>query len=208
MKIIRLTIKQKVNFNQLFLLIFFTLIIQAGCAFDVGISPPSKLNFAHLEPINLQIGKIQIKNNLQQNMNGNQEIQLVSSLMASIENWAANRLKPVGGKTADRLMLSINNLSAIKTNLILDKSFSGLFLAQQSHGYAFKISVSLEVLGQTGEQKAISEIVITKKTTTPEGLTVNERERLLLKVQKKIMLEFDQALVLNISKYFFNWLEK
>ena len=208
MTLLRTIVNQKVDSYQLFLLAFFVSIILAGCTVDRGVSGPSKLNFSDLEPINLRISEVEIKSNLQQNIDGNQEVELVNSLMNSITDWVAIRLKLVGIQTADRLVVSINNLKAVKTDLILDKSFSALFQAQQSHSYFFKMSVSLEVLGQSGEQRAASKIEITRTATTPEGLTINERERLLVEVQKKIMSEFDKIMVFNISEYFFNWLEE
>ena len=94
-----------------------------------------ELTFGHLPTIELNVAKIKFDNRYTPPLKSpNVEHLFPTPLGKVLNQWASNRLKPVGGSDAGRLIIS--DASVAETALKKDTSFTGTFTKQQSHRYA------------------------------------------------------------------------
>ena len=192
-----------------FLNLFRFIIVSAalsGCAMEVDSFSQFQLTFFNLPSVKLKVNQINSQTALVEIAKNDIGVRLPLYPVKVLEQWAKHRLKPVGSKNREVLRFIIKEASVIETSLKPDYSIKGIFRGQNSHKYVFAFEAVIQIIGRSGNILASSSAKVTRSITIPEGLSLSERELLLLNVIDKLMSQFDQEMLINISKFFEKWL--
>jgi hypothetical protein len=95
----------------------------------------------------------------------------------ALKRWVEDRIKPNG--TNGTLRVLINDASATETPLPRDPNASQLFNTEQTERVDMSINVALQILDERQFVKAEVTGQATRSRTLPEGIKLNQRDRIL-----------------------------
>lgn len=180
----------------------------AGCS---SAEPPSgrlpEMTFAHLRPYSLDVARVEVVPDYAP-PSGPRHIE--ETMPVSPENalrrWVQDRLRPIGSQGTLRVL--VHDASATETALPTDKGFSGMFKTEQASRVDVTLSVTLEVLDS--QQSVLSDIntTVSRSRTTPEGMKLNERDRLLYDLVEELMKDYNMQVDQEIPTVFSRWLAR
>jgi len=116
------------------------------------------------------------------------------------ESWARNRLRAVG--TRDVATATITDASVIETALPKDQSFSGAFTRQLDTRYDASVAMTVEIRDERGALLRSATARAQRSVTTVEGTTLDERDRILYRLETELMAELDRELERQIRDHF------
>lgn len=176
------------------------LLVLAACQAPVLPPPLPALTYSHLEPINLDVGRIEIVEKYVPPLKApNVEHDFPTSPATAMRQWGKDRLRAVGEIRTARLV--IKDASAIETELETKGGLRGILTKDQSERYDVKLDVDLEIRGEDGIAVAFANAVVTRSTTVTEGLSLSERERVYHELTEGLMEEINSKLEKNIRQF-------
>lgn len=176
------------------------LLVLAACQPPVLPPPIPDLTFSHLEPINLDVGRIEIVEKYVPPLKApNVEHDFPTSPATAMRQWAKDRLRAVGEIGTARLV--IKDASAIETKLETKGGLRGALTKDQSERYDVMLDVDLEIRGENGSAVAFANAVVTRSTTVSEGISLSERERVFHDLTESLMEEVNSKLEKNIQQF-------
>lgn len=174
-----------------------------------NVKPPMQklpeISFANLRPISLDVGQLEIVSDYAPPGRApNIEHLMPVSPGGAAERWAQDRLKPVG--TTGYARVTIKDAKVVATALKVDKGVTGLFKHEQEERYDANLDVAVEILDQR-HLPIGSEVVAraTRSRTVPEGMTINERDRVLYEISESLARDIDQQMDGLIRSYLARW---
>lgn len=176
------------------------LLVLAACQAPALPPPLPELTYSHLEPINLDVGRIEIVEQYVPPLKApNVEHNFPTPPATAMRQWAKDRLRAVGEIRTARLV--IKNASAIETKLETRGGLRGAFTKDQAERYDVTLDVVLEVRSERGSAVAFANAVVTRSKTVPEGLSLSERERVFHEMTEDVMEEVNSELEKNIRQF-------
>ena len=121
----------------------------------------------------------------------------------ALENWARDRLKPVGH--AGQAVFTIRNASVIQTELPTQQGITGAFTTQPSERYDLSIQASLTII-ENGLQVRTATVTTTRSQSLLQGITPNDRDRAFYDMTKAAMADFDKQMESEIRNTFGDYL--
>lgn len=181
------------------------LLVLAACQAPVLPPPLAQLTYSHLDPINLDVGRIEIVEQYVPPLKApNVEHTFPTPPATVMRQWAKDRLHAVGEIRTARLV--IKDASAVETALATTGGLRGAFTKDQSERYDVTLDVVLEVRNERGSAVAFANAVVTRSKTVPEGLSLDERERVFHEMTATAMEEVNSELEKNIRQFLVQYL--
>ena len=178
----------------------------AACTSQVAERPRLDLRFTHLLPITLAVSGLRIESTYVAPMHApNVDHEFPVPPLQALKNWGHDRLRTIGGST-DRLVMVIDNASAVHDRLRTDRKLTGLFKDEQADRYRVQVAAHLEIQGPDGRRRAVASATASRSITTPEGATLNQREQIWYDTTAALMTDFDDEMERQIRRYMAAWI--
>ena len=162
------------------------------------------ISFAGKPPISLDVGQLEIVPEYQSPAKRPNIEQLMPvSPEAATVKWAQERLRPVGRTGSARVV--IKDAHVVEVSLKTDKSISGLFKDEQAERYDAVLDVAVQI--QDERHLTIADVLAraTRSRTVSEGVTLNEREKVLHEITEGLIRDIDSQMEGLIHSYLSRW---
>lgn len=178
----------------------------AGCQNTPPVQKLPDISFADKRPFNLDVGQLEIvpeyvspatKPNVEHLMPVNPENATV--------RWAQDRLRPVGRSGFARVV--IKDARVVSVPLQTDKGFTGMFKEQQAERYDGSLDVAIEILDERHMHVADVVARATRTKTVAEGVSLNERDRVLYEITESLIRDVDSQMDGLIRTYLSRWVQ-
>jgi hypothetical protein len=185
---------------------FVMALAAAGCS---STKPPvqklPEISFADKKPIALDVGRLEIVSEYTSPLHSpNVEHLMPVSPEAAAQRWAQDRLKPMGRTGTARVV--IKDAHVFEKGLKTDKGFTGLFKTEQEYRYDAALAVAVEILDERGFPTADTMATATRSRTAPEGITINERDRILYDISETMIRDIDSQMDTLMRSYLGRWI--
>ena len=180
------------------------LLVLAACQAPASPPPLEALTFSHLDPINLNVARIEIDERYVPPLKSpNVEHIFTTSPAKAMRQWAKDRLRLVGDAGVVRLV--IRDASAVETKLEVRKGLRGAVTRDQSERYDVELDVVLEILDDGGRQLAFANAEATRGQTVSEDISIYDREAAFLELVRLLIEDVNVQLEKNISQFLVNY---
>jgi hypothetical protein len=168
--------------------------------------PP--ISFANQQPIRLNVAELEVVSEyVPPGRAPNYEHLMPVSPGAAIERWAVDRLKPVGPRGSGIARVTIKDARVIEVPLKTDKGVTGMFKKEQEARYDGSLQVVVEILDSRHLPVGADVLASSSHTrTVPEGMTMNERDRVLYDLSETMAKDIDRQMGPLIRNYLGRWL--
>jgi hypothetical protein len=164
----------------------------------------AEISFANKRPISLNVGQLEIVPEYQSPAaRPNVEHLMPTSPEAATVRWAQDRLRPVGRSGSARVL--IKDARVVEITLKTDKSFTGMFKEEQAERYDAVLDVAIQILDERHLPVADVLARATRSRTVPEGISLNERDRILHEVTESLIRDIDSQMDGLIRSYLSRW---
>lgn len=171
-----------------------------SCAQPLPSDPLPELTFAHLEPIELAVGSIEIVEVYIPPLKApNVEHTFSISPQDAARRWAEQKLRAVGGDGQARFL--IQDAAVVETALETEEGIRGAFTTNQSERYDATIEVTLEIRDDRGFQRAFATARAERSQTVPEDLTVRERQIAFFELTEGLMADLIAELETQVGQH-------
>ncbi|MDO8607806.1 MAG: hypothetical protein Q7R40_14810 [Phaeospirillum sp.] len=163
-----------------------------------------EISFSNLRPFSLDVGQLEIVSEyVAPGRSPNIEHQMPVSPEGAAQRWAQDRLRPMGKSGFARVV--IRDAKVVEVPLSIDKGISGAFKKEQEMRYDAALDVAVQILDP--RHMVIAETVAraTRSRTVAEGITLNERDRLLYDISEGLAKDIDEQLSQLIRNYLGRW---
>lgn len=165
--------------------------------------PP--VSFRGEKPFVLNIAKVEIVTRYQaSSIAPHIEYEVPVSPENALKRWIEDRIQPRG--TSGILRVIINDASATETPLAKNPDESDLFTKRQISRIDMSIDVALQMLDERQFVKAEVTGKASRSRTLPEGLKLNERDRILYDMVVDLIKGAGSQLDSQIQNTFGNWM--
>lgn len=159
------------------------------------------LHFTERPPLRLDVASVDVRNDYQTPFRApNVEHEFPVSPGHAAENWARDRLKPVG--QSGRALFIIHNAAVVETELPKSEGISSTFTAQRSERYDLTLQVTLQIIDATGLVARSTDVTPTRSQTTLDDITPNQRDQTWYDMTKATMADFDRQMESEIRNNF------
>ena len=164
-----------------------------------------EISFANLRPFRLDVGQLEIVSEyVAPGRSPNVEHLMPVSPEGAAQRWAQDRLKPMGRAGFARVL--IKDAKVVEVALATDKGLSGAFKKEQEARYDASLQVAVQILDARHMVVAETIAQATRSRTVPEGMTLNERDRILYDISESLAKDIDQQMSQLIPNYLGRWL--
>lgn len=181
-------------------------LVLAACS---AVNPPAprfpELTFTDQPPFAFDVGRVEVVSQFHPPATAPHiEYDMPVSPESAVKRWVQDRLKPVGRSGILRVV--IRDASATETPLKTDTGVKSVFEKQQVARVDMSVDVSLQILDE--RQFVVSEVTskVERNRTEPEGMKLNERDKLLYDMVADLMKAFNSGIDPNIRDTFGRWL--
>lgn len=164
------------------------------------------ISFAHKQPIMLNIAELRIDPQYQPpGRKPNIEHVMPVSPEAAAVRWAQDRLRPMGAAGSGAARMIISDARVIEVPLPVEKGVTSLFKEQQAERYEGFLDVSIQILDQ--RNLPIADVVAraTRTRSVPQGISLNERDRVLHQMTEDLITDIDNQMDGLIRTYMARW---
>lgn len=167
-------------------------------------TPPAarlpELGFAHLPPIRLDVGSIDVVQAYNPPMRApNVEHQLPVSPATAAERWARDRLQAGGSRGVARF--TVLDASVTERPLETKKGITGFFTTEPAERYEATLDVGLDILGPAGERLAQIEARANRVAAIAEDASLNQRQRAQFELVESLMHDLNAELERQIQRH-------
>lgn len=177
----------------------------SACDSRPGGSLPPYISFSDKRPIQLDVGQLEITPEYQSpGRLPNIEHLIPISPEAGTVRWAQDRLRPMGRSGYARVL--IKDAHVVESQLPVDKGVSGLFKEQQAQRYEANLEVAVQILDE--RHMPVADVVAraSRVKSVPEGLSLNERDRILTELTESLVRDIDSQMDGLIHSYMGRWI--
>ena len=172
----------------------------AGCAMTPPTQTLPELTYAHLQPILLRAGTLDIVSDYKPTIAApNVEHKMATSPDKALRRWAADRLDLAGGP--DYARLSIIDASVVETRLATQGGLKGAFISEQAERYQANLKVKLEIIGPGNVPRGFATTEASRSITVSEDASLNQREQVWFNLVEALMNDFNSEFEKNIAAY-------
>jgi hypothetical protein len=164
-----------------------------------------EISFANQRPISLDVAQLEIvPEYVSPGRSPNVEHLMPVSPEGAAVRWAQDRLRPVG--TTGSAQVVIKDAKVVETALKTDKGVTGVFKKEQEARYDGSLDVQIRILDE--RHMPVADVVAraTRSRTVPEGITINERDRVFYEISEALAKDIDSQLSQLIPTYLARWL--
>mgnify|MGYP006919315494 CR=1 FL=1 len=192
--------------------IFAIALIAAGAIVALGACESSvsrpvipELSFKHLPALSLKVGRIEIVEKYRSPLRPpNVEHLFPTPISAALRRWSDDRLKAEGGPNVMHVI--IEDASAVAEELETNKDLEGLFTTEQAERVDARLQVRIEISDENGAVLAFISTEATRSRTTPENVTLTERDQIYNDLIMAVMNDFNTSQEQGIRRHFDNFL--
>ena len=180
-------------------------LLLAGCA----VPPPSptlpELTFAHLDPIRLDVGKIEIVDEYVPPLKApNVEHEFPVAPAEAAQRWGRDRIIAAGTSGVARIV--IRNAGVIEVPLEKTAGLTGLITVDQAARYDGTLEMLIEIRSDRGTQEAFVRAFANRSQSVPEDITLNERQAVFYELTEGLIGDLNAELERNIRQHLARYL--
>lgn len=160
-----------------------------------------QISFSHSRPFQLNVGQLEVVSEYQApGREPNIEHLMPISPAQAATQWAQDRLRPMGRAGSARFV--IRDAKVVEIDLKTDKGFKGLFKEEQAQRYEANLEVAVQVMDERG-MFPVAEVVAraSRSQTVPEGITLNQRDKVWFEMTEAMMKDINGQLENTIPQY-------
>ena len=177
----------------------------AGCATEVQKPGFSQISFAHLQPINLNVARIEMENRyISPATRPNVEHEFPVSPAAVASNWGRDRLRAVGASGVARVI--VRRASVVEVPLKRTTGVTGAFTRDQSERYEAVIDMMVELRDATGNVRVTVESTAKRSRSVSENISLNDREKIWFEMTESMMTDLNTALENQVRIHMKEWI--
>lgn len=172
-------------------------------------SPPPRpafpdIRFTDRPPIQLDVAQIELQTTYQAPFKAPNVDQLFPVPPSrALENWARDRLKPVG--RSGRAVFTINNAAVIETELPQPTGVTGAFTTAPAQRYDMTLQAGLSVVDPSGNAARTATTQTVRSQSVLSNITPNDRDRAWYDMTTAAMADFDKQMESQIRNNFGNF---
>lgn len=188
----------------------FTLLLAGGTLAACSSSPPRprfpELTYGHLGRFTLDVVRVDIISEYKPTFaKPNIEHTFPVVPEQAMRKWAEDRLA-VTGNPGRFARFVIQDAKVIETELPRSTGVRGAFTTDQTHRYDGTLSASLEIREERGQFRAgTASAWASRSRTVPEGITINDREKVWFEIVESLMndlnAELDRQIRANLGQF-------
>ena len=192
---------QRLNLRALVVLISVLAVGALGaCETNVTRAVIPELSFKHLPVLSFAVARIEIIETYRSPLRPpNVEHLFPTPIAAALKRWSDDRLEAAGG--ANILRLTIEDASAIVEELETNKDIEALFTTEQAERVDARLQVKIEIIGPDGAVPAYTNTEASRSRTTPENVSLNERDQIYHDLTVVLMNDFNTSQEQGIRRY-------
>jgi hypothetical protein len=177
----------------------------AGCATEVQRPGFSRISFAHLQPISLNVARIEVENlYVPPATRPNVEHEFPVSPAAVASNWGRDRLRAVGQTGIARVI--VRRASVIEVPLKRSTGVKGAFTRDQSERYDAIIDMAVELRDANGDIRVAAESTAKRSRSVSENISLNDREKVWFEMTEAMMSDLNTALENQVRIHMKEWI--
>ncbi|MDE0796080.1 MAG: hypothetical protein OSB76_10735 [Alphaproteobacteria bacterium] len=177
----------------------------AGCATEVQKPGFSQISFAHLQPISLNVARIEMENRyISPATRPNVEHEFPVSPAAVASNWGRDRLRAVGASGVARVI--VRRASVVEVPLKRTTGVTGAFTRDQSERYEAVIDMMVELRDATGNVRVTVESTAKRSRSVSENISLNDREKIWFEMTESMMADLNTALENQVRIHMKEWI--
>ncbi len=176
-----------------------------GCATEVQKPGFSKISFAHLQPISLNVARIEVENRyVSPATRPNVEHEFPVSPAAVASNWGRDRLRAVGQSGVARVV--VRRASVVEVPLKRTTGVTGAFTRDQSERYDAIIDMMVELRDADGNVRVTAESTAKRSRSVSENVSLIEREKIWFEMTETMMSDLNTALENQVRIHMKEWI--
>lgn len=165
-----------------------------------------ELSFKHLPALSFAVGRIEVVEKYNSPLRPpNVEHLFPTPISAALRRWSDDRLQAKGGPNVMHVI--IEDASAVAEELETDKDLEALFTTEQAERVDAHLQVRIEISDQNGAVLAFTSTEATRSRTTPENVSLSERDQLYNDLTIAVMNDFNTSQEQGIHRHFDNFLK-
>ncbi len=174
--------------SQFFLAVVVTFFILGGCASTPPDTTMPQLTFAQMQPIMLNVSRIEFQNDYRPSMQASSIEHIFSpSVAATTQDMVAKQL--VAGGPENVLRVILEEASVISEELPRTSGFWGHFTREPSERYKAKVALRFELVDPMAPDIVIghAEVIAKQNRTVFQDMSPVERDRAYLTMLEELM---------------------
>ena len=176
-----------------------------GCATEVQKPGFSQISFAHLQPISLNVARIEVENRyVSPATRPNVEHEFPVSPAAVASNWGRDRLRAVGQSGVARVV--VRRASVVEVPLRRTTGVTGAFTRDQSERYDAIIDMMVELRDADGNVRVTAESTAKGSRSVSENVSLIEREKIWFEMTETMMSDLNTALENQVRIHMKEWI--
>ena len=176
-----------------------------GCATEVQKPGFSQISFAHLQPISLNVARIEVENRyVSPATRPNVEHEFPVSPAAVASNWGRDRLRAVGQSGVARVV--VRRASVVEVPLKRTTGVTGAFTRDQSERYDAIIDMMVELRDADGNVRVTAESTAKRSRSVSENISLIEREKIWFEMTETMMSDLNTALENQVRIHMKEWI--
>ena len=176
-----------------------------GCATEAQKPGFSQISFAHLQPISLNVARIEMENRyFSPATRPNVEHEFPVSPAALASNWGRDRLRAVGASGVARVI--VRRASVVEVPLKRTTGVTGAFTRDQSERYEAVIDMMVELRDATGNVRVTVESTAKRSRSVSENISLNDREKIWFEMTESMMTDLNTALENQVRIHMKEWI--
>ena len=175
-------------------------VMVAGCETTVSRPEARRLSFAALPPLVLDLARIDVVERHAAPAHAPHVGHLFPTPpVVALKIWVQDRLRAVG--TSGVLRVTIGDASARTAPLETNTDIEGLFTREQAERLDARLLVTIEAVDATGAVRGRATADARRSRTLPEGITLDERERLYEEITEALLDDYNASQEQGIRQY-------
>ena len=176
-----------------------------GCATEVQKPGFSQISLAHLQPISLNVARIEVENRyVSPATRPNVEHEFPVSPAAVASNWGRDRLRAVGQSGVARVV--VLRASVVEDPLKRTTGVTGAFTRDQSERYDAIIDMMVELRDAAGNVRVTAESTAKRSRSVSENVSLIEREKIWFEMTETMMSDLNTALENQVRIHMKEWI--
>jgi hypothetical protein len=176
-----------------------------GCATEVQKPGFSQISFEHLQPISLNVARIEVENRyVSPTTRPNVEHEFPVSPAAVASNWGRDRLRAVGQSGVARVV--VRRASVVEVPLKRTTGVTGAFTRDQSERYDAIIDMMVELRDADGNVRVTAESTAKRSRSVSENVSLIEREKIWFEMTETMMSDLNTALENQVRIHMKEWI--
>ncbi len=175
-------------------------VMVAGCETTVSRPETKGVSFANLPPLVFNLAQIEIVERYVAPLRAPHVGHLFPTPpMVALKIWVQDRLHAAG--TSGVLRVTIGEASATMSPLETNTDIEGLFTREQAERLDARLLVTIEVVDAAGAVRGHATADARRSRTLPEGITLNERERIYEEITEALLNDYNASQEQGIRQY-------